>query len=69
MLEAARAIGRPLGFVRVDFLLDDDQKPYLNEITFSPGAGLGRLPAGLDQELGRKWDLDAELAAIGAAAA
>ena len=69
MLEAARAIGRPLGFVRVDFLLDDDQKPYLNEITFSPGAGLGRLPAGLDQELGRKWDLDAELAAIGEAAA
>src|SRR5256885_9129561 len=29
MVEAARAIGAPLNFVRVDFLLDDEERPYL----------------------------------------
>jgi hypothetical protein len=60
MLAASRAIGAPLRFVRVDFLLDDEERPYLGEVTFAPGHGVVRLPSELDLRLGRLWDLRQE---------
>jgi len=61
MLSAARAIGTPLRFVRVDLLLDDDETPWLGEVTFAPGNGLTRMADPLDFELGSFWDLRGEL--------
>jgi D-alanine-D-alanine ligase-like ATP-grasp enzyme len=52
---AALAIGRELGFVRVDFLLDDDERPYLGEVTFCPGSGVNRFSPELDARLGALW--------------
>jgi hypothetical protein len=60
VLSAARAIGGPLRFARVDFLLDDDERVYLGEVTFVPGAALTSLPNDLDEELGAMWDLREE---------
>jgi hypothetical protein len=58
MLEAASAIGRPYSFVRVDFLLGDDEEIYLSELTFTPGNALTAWPAHLDLEFGAMWLLD-----------
>ena len=55
MGDAALAIGRGLGFVRIDFLLDDDETPFLGEVTFSPGSGTNRFSPQLDAKLGRMW--------------
>jgi hypothetical protein len=60
MSAAARAIGAPLGFVRVDFLLDDEDEPYLGELSFAPGNAVARLTDELDWKLGLAWDLSAE---------
>ena len=60
MCIAARAIGAPLRFVRVDFLLDDDERPYLGEVTFTPGNAVASLPDAMDLELGSLWDLGKE---------
>ena len=61
MLEAAKKIGEPLRFVRVDFLLDDEEQLYLGEVTFTPGNALSRISDELDLKLGQAWDLRAEL--------
>lgn len=61
MIAAARAIGAPLRFVRVDFLLDDDDEPYLGELSFAPGNAVARLSDELDLKLGLAWDLSLEL--------
>jgi hypothetical protein len=58
MLRAAQAIGSRLGFVRIDFLLDDDERPYLGEVTFTPGNALNRWPPEFDLHLGAMWDLE-----------
>ena len=58
MLEAASAIGRPFSFVRVDFLLGDDERLYLSELTFAPGNALTRWPAELDLRFGAMWQID-----------
>ncbi len=55
MLEAAARIGAPHPFVRVDFLLGDDQRIYLSEMTFSPGNATTPLPRELDVQLGALW--------------
>ena len=55
MKKAALAIGGKLGFVRVDFLLDDDERPYLGEVTFTPGSGTTKLSSKLDARLGAMW--------------
>lgn len=55
MLLAASAIGRPFPFVRVDFLLGDDERIYLSELTFSPGNATTPWPAELDLQLGALW--------------
>jgi hypothetical protein len=57
MLSAARVIGRPFGFVRVDFLIGPGERVYLNELTFSPGNGLTPRSRELDQKLGAMWNL------------
>jgi hypothetical protein len=60
LLSAASAIGKPLRFARIDFLLDDEERVYLGEVTFVPGASLSRLPEDLDLSLGAKWGLRGE---------
>lgn len=55
MKAAALAIGGKLGFVRVDFLLDDDDRPFLGEVTFTPGSGTTKLSPALDARLGAMW--------------
>lgn len=64
MIAVARAIGGPLGFVRVDFLLDDDETPYLGEVTFTPGHGAIPIRDEMDFQLGALWDLSPELAPL-----
>jgi hypothetical protein len=58
MLNAARQIGRPFAFVRVDFLLGDAEEIYLSEMTFSPGNATTPLPLDLDLKLGAMWKMD-----------
>ena len=65
MSAAARAIGAPLRFVRVDFLLDDDDQPWLGEVTFTPGNAVARLSDELDVKLGSMWDLNTEMSDLG----
>jgi len=60
MCIAARGIGGPLRFVRVDFLLDEEERPYLGEVTFTPGNAVARLPEEMDMELGAVWNLRSE---------
>lgn len=57
MLDVTRAIGKAFSFVRVDFLLDDEGKPWLGEVTFTPGNALTRRPPEQDRALGAMWDL------------
>jgi D-alanine-D-alanine ligase-like ATP-grasp enzyme len=59
MAEAARLIGANHGYVRVDFLLDDEDQPYLGELTFTPGNALTIITPDVERELGAKWDWDA----------
>jgi len=61
MAKAAQLIAKDLGYVRVDFLLDDDDVPYLGELTFTPGNGLTVLAPEVDQQLGELWDWSAVL--------
>ena len=60
MVEAARAIGRRFSFVRVDFLLGDEEELYLSELTFSPGTGRMRWPEEMDLEFGAMWNHEAD---------
>ena len=53
----ASRIGKRFSYVRVDFLLDKNEKAYLGELTFSPNNGLLRWPTELDMNLGNKWNL------------
>jgi len=47
----------PFGFVRIDFLLADDNF-YIGEITHYPTAGFGKMtPTKFDFELGKYWKL------------
>jgi hypothetical protein len=39
----------------VDFLLGDDERVYLSEMTFSPGNATTPLPRELDVQLGALW--------------
>jgi D-alanine-D-alanine ligase-like ATP-grasp enzyme len=64
MMAAARAIGGPLHFVRIDFLLDDDETPYLGEVTFTPGHGAIPIRHEMDVQFGSLWDLRAELSEV-----
>jgi len=61
MAKAARLIGKDLGYVRVDFLLDDDEVPYLGEVTFTPGNGLTVMAREVEERLGEMWDWSAIL--------
>lgn len=54
-LEVARTIGRQFHSVRVDLMVGDDGKIYLNEVTFSPNAGLPFVGKSLDRHLGSLW--------------
>jgi hypothetical protein len=61
LLSGAHAIGKPLRFARIDFLLDDEERVYLGEVTFAPGGALARVPEDLDLQLGQMWDLRPEM--------
>lgn len=53
----AGSIAKQFEYARVDFLLDEQERPFLGEVTFTPGDGRYRWPANLDSELGSKWAL------------
>jgi hypothetical protein len=53
----AIAIGRQFPFARVDFLLNENQRIYLGEVTFSPLNALARRPKEIDNNLGKMWIL------------
>jgi hypothetical protein len=54
----ASCIGSQFRYVRVDFLLDHAERPFLGELTFAPNNGLMCWPEQLDFWLGGKWILD-----------
>jgi hypothetical protein len=54
-LEVACAIGRQFRSVRIDLILGDDDRIYLNEITLSSNAGLPFQDSELDRHLGSLW--------------
>jgi len=51
-LEVARKIGRQFRYVRIDLLIGDDERIYLNEVTLTPGAGVPLEDKDLDLHLG-----------------
>jgi hypothetical protein len=51
----ASLIGRQFKFVRVDFLLDDNQKIYLGELTFCPTDAMNYFPNEQQKYLGSLW--------------
>ncbi|WP_143594015.1 ATP-grasp fold amidoligase family protein [Synechococcus sp. BO 8801] len=54
-LEVARTVAGPLHSVRVDLMVGDDGRIYLNEVTFSPSNGLPFVGRDLDLQLGQLW--------------
>lgn len=54
-LEAARAIGRQFLAARIDLIVGDDDRIYLNEVTLSSSAGLPFEDRELDRHLGSRW--------------
>ena len=55
MLRLASRLAEGLGFVRVDFY-EVEGRLYFGEMTFTPESGLMRFePAGVDEQLGKKW--------------
>jgi hypothetical protein len=55
--EYAARIGAPFPFVRVDFVLGQDGRIHLLEVTFSPANGHAKRTAELDLWLGDRWTL------------
>lgn len=55
MLRMAIEIARPLSAVRVDFLLGEDEKIYLCELTFSPGNAMSRRAPEVDALMSAPW--------------
>jgi hypothetical protein len=53
----AGSIAKQFEYARVDFLLDEQERPFLGEVTFAPGDGMFRWPANVDSEFGSKWAL------------
>ena len=53
----AEKIGLSFPYVRIDFLLDENQKIYLGEITLSPTNGFESRPAEFEKILGQNIDL------------
>ncbi|MEA5442047.1 ATP-grasp fold amidoligase family protein [Cyanobium gracile UHCC 0281] len=54
-LEVARTLGAQFRSVRIDLMVGDDERIYLNEVTFSPNAGLPFVGRELDRRLGSLW--------------
>lgn len=54
-LDVAQKIGRQFRFVRIDLLIGDDERIYLNEVTLTPGAGVPLEDKDLDLHLGSLW--------------
>ncbi len=55
MLRMAIEIARPLSAVRVDFLIGEDEKIYLCELTFSPGNAMSRRAPEVDALMSTPW--------------
>lgn len=47
LIDAALDIARPFDFIRVDFLMDENERIFLGEITFTPSNGLNQPADGL----------------------
>lgn len=58
MKEAAALIGAALPYARIDFLIGDDERLYLGEVTFSPSDGLLRWPEEMDRRFGSMWNIE-----------
>lgn len=54
-LAVARAVAAPFHSVRVDLMVGDDGRIYLNEVTLSPNNGLPFVGRDLDLQLGQLW--------------
>ena len=48
-------IGQSFNFVRIDLLMDANEKYYLGEMTFSPGNAMTLRPAEMEAFLGNLW--------------
>jgi hypothetical protein len=60
MIDLSCTIGRQFKFVRIDFLVDQDENFYLGEITFCPLNGLNTSrPQQFNLWLGSLWDQSA----------
>lgn len=57
LFSLARQIAGGLPFVRVDFLLGDDQRVYLCEMTFSPGNALTKFNPDMARVLNEPWKI------------
>lgn len=58
--ELAAGLSRDTEFARFDFLLGASGEIFLGEVTFTPGGGTSRRPAGVDERLGRLWARSAD---------
>lgn len=55
MMRMALEIARPLSAVRVDFLLGEDERIYLCELTFSPGNAMSRRAPEVEALMSAPW--------------
>ncbi len=55
MMQMALAIARPMSAVRVDFLLGEDERIYLCELTFSPGNAMARRAPEVEALMSAPW--------------
>ena len=57
MAEASLEIGKHFNAVRVDFPVGTDERPYIGELTFSPGNALTKRHPDLELMLGGQWEI------------
>ncbi len=55
MIQAARMLSAPFEFVRMDFHLDTEGRPFFSEYTFTPAGGSKIFTSELEQMLGALW--------------
>lgn len=55
MMDWAKKIAEPFSAVRVDFLLSSEDRPFLSELTFTPGNGMARRSPEVESLLSTSW--------------
>ena len=53
----ASKIGKQFQYARVDFIVDNSERAFLGEVTFTPNDGRMPWPTKMDLSLGDKWNL------------